>query len=221
MHVGGLRGGQGGPDHADARIDQQALGLGDCRGAHPVRQRVPPLARENRGALDGGPVCDQYVITRHKTRLANQFRLRHVPEHLADDDWPIEPRRDLGVPAADAGAQRVARLRHVRHDGVGQIGRRRAFGQQDDGEEPARPGAQHGHVVRVHVHRVGADAIGREGHRVGGDHQGGGAKGQHRGVLAGAGTHDDALVVAGKPPEQGLELGGGEFSNRQAARHGR
>jgi glutamate formiminotransferase len=90
-----------------------------------------------------------------------------------------------------------------------------ALGQEERGEEPARPRAADGDVVGVHHERIARDVVGGKGHGIGGGHEIAVAEIDDGRVFTDAGTDDDAGISDGIPVEDRLQRVGTELPDWQ------
>jgi hypothetical protein len=92
------------PDYADARTEEQPLGVAeDFRWQFP-RQGETLFSREECGALNRNASREQDEVPRPLAFLPNQLGFGHLAEHLTGHDWTVEAMGNFCVTATERHA---------------------------------------------------------------------------------------------------------------------
>jgi hypothetical protein len=170
---------------------------------HPARL-AGKAARDDRGSLDAGELGQDEPIADLRSGRGHQAPAFHEALHVAGHDGLVDGGGDLGMAAGDRDAELARTPIDVAEDPP--HGARRRAGRDDDrGLEPRRPRPHDGDVVGIDVHRIPADVLGREGHRVALQDQVLLSEIDHRGVLAERGPQHDASIRCAAKAEELLQ----------------
>jgi hypothetical protein len=166
-----VQGGGSQPGREERRLDNRNAGPVESRARgcqHAVVQPAEALGRflsEYGGAFDrGGPHLNDDVSRGGAACGYEPAGLRQ-PQHLADDNRPVDDRGHLGVAADQESADLDERVLHRGKDAPHD--RRICFRRdEDDSQEPARTSAGHREVVRVDDDRQPPDLLAAERDRI-------------------------------------------------------
>ena len=175
-------------------------------GYPPVEQLAFLLTRDDRRPLQRHALGHHDRITHLRARRRHQPVFGDFAQHRPSDKRPVDPVCHLGMAADQRHVERCARLGELREqspdDSLVGDGCRQQYGR----EEPARRGATHRDVVGIHRHRVPAQLVGGERHRVRGGHEVALAEIDNGGILAHARTdYHTRIVMIHVRLENGLE----------------
>ena len=133
---------------------------------------------------------------------------------MANDHGLANRGRDFGMAADEQDIEVFERLAHVLEH-AGDIGFLRTDRQEEYGQEPTRPHAQHRNIVGVDQHRVATDFFPGQRDRIGRRHQRTAADADHAGVLADRRRQQQFRRILAERREQAPQQFGGKFAGWQ------
>jgi len=132
----------------------------------PSGKLLRQFTGKDRGALHGDALGEDQGVAGLRAIRAHQGIGRHLAEHRADGNGPVDAVGDLGVSSNDADTELATGGAHLFEDGLddGSVGF--ALREEQRHDEPAGLRAQAGDIVRVNVDHVPADLVRGECDRV-------------------------------------------------------
>ncbi len=160
---------------------------------------------DDRHRLDGNPLDQDYRITHTGPRRGEQPFLGYLPNEHADNDGPIQPMGDFGMPSYQVNAQRVRGTTQLPKDLLHHARRCAALGEQQGVQHPKWRGAAGSHIVGVDMHGIPADLVRGKGDRVGLDDHIGATHIDDGHIFAHARTCDQPLMLNTPAPQEVIE----------------